>query len=147
MTDKTFKDYLKEDSVDMEKHNTLNDIFQALEQLNTEVDELDALDSDMDSTGVGDLNDQLTTFRKHISALYQVLDRAGRIVPMESVNEAVDQALIDQVVDQIMRDIQMGDQTAIEELLMSCPEDKLRGFLSEVEESQDLDYLKKLAGI
>ena len=66
---------------------------------------------------------------------------------MESVNEAVDQALIDQVVDQIMRDIQMGDQTAIEELLMSCPEDKLRGFLSEVEESQDLDYLKKLAGI
>ena len=115
MTDKTFRDYLKEDSVDMEKHNTLNDIFQALEQLNTEIDELDALDSDMDSTGVGDLNDQLTTFRKHISALYQVLDRAGRIVPMESVNEAVDQALIDQVVDQIMRDIEMGDQTAIEE--------------------------------
>jgi hypothetical protein len=136
MTDKTFKQYLtemhscgcddncscggnctpdcnchsgcvaivvKEDSVDMEKHNTLNDIFQALEQLKTEVDELDALDSDMDSTGVGDLNDQLTTFRKHISALYQVLDRAGRIVPMESVNE--------------------------------------------VEESKDLEHLKKLAGI
>ena len=150
MTDKTFKDYLKEDSVDMEKHNTLNDIFQALERLNTEVDELDALDSDMDSTGVGDLNDQLTTFRKHIGALYQVLDRASRIVPMESVNEAVDQALIDQVVDQIMRDIEMGDQTAIEELLMSCPEANLRSFLSDVEESkqsQDLDYLKKLAGI
>jgi|TARA_B100000123_G_scaffold236407_1_gene187688 hypothetical protein len=138
---------MNEDSVDMEKHNTLNDIFQALERLNTEVDELDALDSDMDSTGVGDLNDQLTTFRKHISALYQVLDRAGRIVPMESVNEAVDQALIDQVVDQIIRDIEMGDQTAIEELLMSCPEDKLRGFLSEVGESKDLEHLKKLAGI
>ena len=138
---------MNEDSVDMEKHNTLNDIFQALERLNTEVDELDALDSDMDSTGVGDLNDQLTTFRKHISALYQVLDRAGRIVPMESVNEAVDQALIDQVVDQIIRDIEMGDQTAIEELLMSCPEDKLRGFLAEVGESKDLEHLKKLAGI
>ena len=206
MTDKTFKDYLKEDSVDMEKHNTLNDIFQALEQLNTEVDELDALDSDMDSSGVGDLTDQLTTMRKHISALYQVLDRSGRIVPMESVkedahsddmeanlpkimkmkkelmdkgmksgdamdkacerygfdpddvseylqkknesvNEAVDQALIDQVVDQIMRDIEMGDQTAIEELLKSCPEENLRGFLSEVEESKDLEHLKKLAGI
>ena len=140
MTDKTFKDYLKEDSVDMEKHNTLNDIFQALERLNTEVDELDALDSDMDSTGVGDLNDQLTTFRKHISALYQVLDRAGRIVPMESVNEAVDQALIDQVVDQIMRDIEMGDQTAIEELLKSCPEENLRGFLSEVNEKMNKPY-------
>ena len=140
MTDKTFKDYLKEDSVDMEKHNTLNDIFQALERLNTEVDELDALDSDMDSTGVGDLNDQLTTFRKHISALYQVLDRAGRIVPMESVNEAVDQALIDQVVDQIIKDIEMGDQTAIEELLKSCPEDKLRGFLSEIQEKMNKPY-------
>lgn len=164
MTDKTFKDYLKEDSVDMEKHNTLNDIFQALETLNTEIDELDALDSDMDSTGAGDLNDQLTTFRKHIGALYQVLDRAGRIVPMDaqdragdeyrdakrisdSVNEEVDSELMDEVIIQIKRDCDMGDYTAIEELLMSCPEDKLRGFLSEVDESKDLDYLKKLAGI
>jgi len=55
------------------------------------------------------------------------------------ISEAVDQALIDQVVDQIMRDIEMGDQTAIEELLMSCPEDKLRGFLSEVEESKNVN--------
>ncbi len=147
MTDKTFKDYLKEDSVDMEKHNTLNDIFQALERLNTEVDELDALDSDMDSTGVGDLNDQLTTFRKHISALYQVLDRAGRIVPMESVNEAVDQELMDQVIVQIKRDCDMGDYTAIEELLMSCPEENLRGFLSDIEESAELNELKKLSGL
>ena len=155
---------LQEDSVDMEKHNTLNDIFQALERLNTEVDELDALDSDMDSTGVGDLTDQLTTMRKHIGALYQVLDRSGRIVPMDkqdragdeyrdakrisdSVNEAVDKELMDEVIVQIKRDCDMGDYTAIEELLMSCPEDKLRGFLSEVDESQDLDYLKKLAGI
>ena len=104
---------ISEDSVDMEKHNTLNDIFQALEQLNTEVDELDALDSDMDSTGAGDLHDQLTTFKKHIGALYQVLDRAGRIVPMDaldkadaiyrgkisdSVNEEVDSELMDEVI-------------------------------------------------
>ena len=78
---------LKEDSVDMEKHNSLNDIFQALERLNSEVDELDSLDSDMDSSGVGDLTDQLTTMRKHIGALYQVLDRSTRIVPMESTEE------------------------------------------------------------
>ena len=53
---KSLKEYMtNEDSVDMEKHNSLNDIFQALERLNTEIDELDALDSDMDSTGVGDL--------------------------------------------------------------------------------------------
>ena len=151
MTNKTFRDYLKEDSVDMEKHNTLNDIFQALERLNSEVDELDALDSDMDSTGVGDLNDQLTTFRKHIGALYQVLDRAGRIVPMEAVKEAVDSELMDKVIMQIKKDCDMGDYTAIEELLMSCPEANLRGFLSEVDESieqsQEIKYLKKLAGI
>jgi hypothetical protein len=125
---------LKEDSVDMEKHNTLNDIFMALEKLNDEVDELDSLDRDEDSSGVGDLTDQLTTMRKHIGALYQVLDRSGRIVPMESteeVKEAVNQALIDSVVDQIIKDLDMGDQTAIEELLMSVPEDNLRGFLSD----------------
>ena len=55
------------------------------------------------------------------------------------ISEAVDQALIDAVVDQIIRDIEIGDQTAIEELLMSCPEDKLRGFLSEVEESKNVN--------
>ena len=80
---------LKEDSVDMEKHNTLNDIFQALERLNTEVEELDALDRDMDSSGAGDLTDQLTTMRKHIEALYQVLDRAGRIVPIDAQDKEV----------------------------------------------------------
>ena len=41
----------------------------------------------------------------------------------------------------------MGDYTAIEELLVSCPEDKLRGFLSEVDESAELNELKKLAGL
>ena len=152
MTDKTFKDYLKEDSVDMEKHNTLNDIFMALEKLNDEVDELDSLDRDEDSSGVGDLTDQLTTMRKHIGALYQVLDRSGRIVPMESteeVKEAVNQALIDSVVDQIIKDLDMGDQTAIEELLMSVPENNLRGFLSDYggNPSESIDNLKKLAGI
>ena len=143
-----------EDSVDMEKHNSLNDIFQALERLNSEIDELDSLDRDDDSSGVGDLTDQLTTMRKHVGALYQVLDRSSRIVPMENteeVKEAVNQALIDQVVDQIIRDLDMGDQTAIEELLMSVPENNLRGFLSDYggnpSESKDLDNLKKLAGI
>jgi len=54
---------------------------------------------------------------------------------VEEVTEAVDQALIDSVVDQMIRDIEMGDQTAIEELLKSVPEDDLRAFQSEVEES------------
>jgi|TARA_B100000131_G_scaffold305915_1_gene332401 hypothetical protein len=49
----------------------------------------------------------------------------------QPVKEAVTQALIDQVVDQIIKDLDMGDQTAIEELLMSVPEHNLRGFLSD----------------
>ena len=150
---KSLKEYMtNEDSVDMEKHNSLNDIFQALERLNSEIDELDSLDRDDQSSGVGDLTDQLTTMRKHVGALYQVLDRSSRIVPMESteeVKEAVNQALIDQVVDQIIKDLDMGDQTAIEELLMSVPENNLRGFLSDYggNPSESIDNLKKLAGI
>ena len=150
---KSLKEYMtNEDSVDMEKHNSLNDIFQALERLNSEIDELDSLDRDDQSSGVGDLTDQLTTMRKHVGALYQVLDRSSRIVPMESteeVKEAVNQALIDQVVDQIIKDLDMGDQTAIEELLMSVPENNLRGFLSDYggNPSESIDNIKKLAGI
>ena len=159
---------VKEDSVDMEKHNKLNDMFLALEKLNDEYDELEQLDREDTSSGAGDLTDQLTTMSKLISGLFQVVDRSTRIVPIDaqdragdeyrdakrisdSVNEAVNQALIDQVVDQIIKDLDMGDQTAIEELLMSVPEDNLRGFLSDYggnpSESKDLDNLKKLAGI
>ena len=147
MTDKTFKDYLKEDGVDEEKHNALNNIAMTLSALETEIQELQELDEEMDSTGVGDLTDQLTTMRKLVNSFEDVIDRSTRIVPMESVKEAVDSELMDEVIIQIKRDCDMGDYTAIEELLKSCPEDNLRGFLSEVDESQDLDYLKKLAGI
>ena len=80
---------LQEDSVDMEKHNTLNDMYNTLEKLNSIYDELDSLDRDEDSSGVGDLTDQLTTMRKHIEGLYMVLDRSGRIVPMENTESEV----------------------------------------------------------
>ena len=67
------------------------------------------------------------------------------------VKEAVNQALIDQVVDQIIKDLDMGDQTAIEELLMSVPEDNLRGFLSDYggnpSESEEVKDIKRLAGL
>tara|TARA_Y100001937_G_scaffold127524_1_gene200042 strand:- start:7863 stop:8318 length:456 start_codon:yes stop_codon:yes gene_type:complete len=150
---KSLKEYMtNEDSVDMEKHNSLNDIFQALERLNSEIDELDSLDRDDQSSGVGDLTDQLTTMRKHVGALYQVLDRSSRIVPMEStqeVKEAVSQELMDQVIMQIKQDCDMGDYTAIEELLQDVQEHNLRGFLSDYggNPSESIDNLKKLAGI
>ena len=55
----------------------------------------------------------------------------------ESIEEAHDSKLMDQVIMQIKRDCDMGDYTAIEELLMSCPEDALKSFLSEVESVQE----------
>ena len=70
--------------MDQEKHNKLNDIFQALERLRDEYEELEQMDSDMGSSGVGDLDDQLTTMRKHMEGLYKVLDRATKIVPMNN---------------------------------------------------------------
>lgn len=79
--------YLGEDATDQEKHVKLNDIYQALERLTNEVDELDVLDRDENSSGVGDLTDQLTTFRKMLGGLYQVLDRASKVVPMEQTED------------------------------------------------------------
>ena len=98
------------------------------------------------------IRDRLTTMRKHVGALYQVLDRSSRIVPMESteeVKEAVSQELMDQVIMQIKLDCDMGDYTAIEELLQDVPEHNLRGFLSDYggNPSESIDNLKKLAGI
>ena len=48
------------------------------------------------------------------------------------VKEAKTQELMDEVIVQIKRDCDMGDYTAIEELLQSCPEANLRGFLSDI---------------
>tara|TARA_B100000963_G_scaffold124129_1_gene108317 strand:+ start:34613 stop:35233 length:621 start_codon:yes stop_codon:yes gene_type:complete len=143
---KSLKEYMtNEDSVDSMKHDKINDMFLALERLNDEYDELEQMDREETASGVGDLTDQLTTMGKLISGLYAVLDRSSKIVPMESteeVKEAVDQALIDQVVDEIRRDIEFGDVTAIEELLMSVPEPNLRGFLSEVGESVNEEVIR-----
>jgi hypothetical protein len=39
--------------------------------------------------------------------------------------------LIDLVIDQMMEDIQNGDFTAIQELLLAVPDNTLKSFLSE----------------
>ena len=80
---KPVSESIQEDLTDSEKHDKLNDIFQALERLNSEVEELHSLDADLDSSGAGDLTDQITTMSKYIQGLYQVLDRSSAIVPME----------------------------------------------------------------
>ena len=75
---------VNEDSVDSMKQAKLNDMFLALEKLNDEYDELEQMDREQTSSGVGDLTDQLVTMGKLISGLYAVLDRSGKIVPQES---------------------------------------------------------------
>lgn len=75
----------------------------------------------------------------------------------EEVKEAKTQELMDEVIIQIKRDCDMGDYTAIEELLMSCPEANLRGFLSDIgspessgrmnDYSEEVKDIKRLAGI
>ena len=89
-------------------------------------------------------NTKFNDIQDAMSNLYDALEdghydafsgRSGASMHSEAkekpVKEAVNQALIDQVVDQIIKDLDMGDQTAIEELLMSVPEHNLRGFLSD----------------
>ena len=83
MTGKTFKDYLKEDGVDQDKHDALNNIEMTLGALEKEVLELHRLDGDRDSSGVGDLTDQLTTMRKLVSGFKEVIGRSTNIVPMD----------------------------------------------------------------
>ena len=67
------------------------------------------------------------------------------------VKEAVSQELMDQVIMQIKQDCDMGDYTAIEELIKDIPEHNLRGFLSDYggnpSESEEVKDLKKLAGL
>ena len=49
-------------------------------------------------------------------------------------NDFVDrQDLIDQVLEQIVKDVNIGDVTAIEELIKFVPDNRLIAFLSEVE--------------
>ena len=45
----------------------------------------------------------------------------------------MNQKLIDRVLEQIISDVQIGDVTAIEELLTFCPEENLLHYLPEEE--------------
>jgi len=119
-----------EDMMDQEKHNKLNDIFQALERLRDEYEELEQMDSDMGSSGVGDLNDQLTTMRKHMEGLYKVLDRATKIVPMNN-REGLEGETMEAKPDYIDID---GDGDK-EEPMKKAVKDKEKKSDDEVEES------------
>ena len=54
--------------------------------------------------------------------------------------------LRDRVLEQIVKDVQAGDLTAIEELLVYCDEDAMRQYLPE-EENLDIDLDGGLSAI
>ena len=162
---KPVNESVQEDKTDSMKRDKLNDMFQALERLNGEFDELATMDMNYDSTGAGDLTDQLTTMRKHIEALYQVLDRSSAIVPMEGeVNEyrmsygdadklgrenasKIDNILRRTVADsgKDIRDVEMGD---LEELRWKIAKELgLVEAKNEKAKNEDINRLKKLSGL
>jgi len=42
------------------------------------------------------------------------------------------QEILDKVLEQVKREVELGDMTALEELLRTIPKDLLQGYLSEV---------------
>lgn len=68
-------------------------------------------------------------------------------IPQESIEEVKesievnehDTSLLMKVVDQMKQDAEMGDYTAIEELLKDIPAETLQGFLSDVDEAVEED--------
>ena len=80
------EDKINEDSIDQDKHDQLNNIYMTLEALKAEVSELYDLDGIEDSTGRGDLHDQIATMDKLIEQFHQVIDRANNVVPQEVKN-------------------------------------------------------------
>lgn len=75
------KESVNEDETDDEKASTIYTLRMSLENLKDEIDELADLDAKMDSSGRGDLQDQLTTMDKLVSNFEAVLDRAKSVVP------------------------------------------------------------------
>lgn len=65
-----------------------------------------------------------------IKDLQSKLDNIAGTVTEEEGNS---KALLMKVVDQMTKDAQVGDYTAIDELLKNIPEDVLLGFISEVD--------------
>ena len=92
-----------------------------------------------------------------VMEIRKALMKAGKNLSKHIRKEAKTQELMDEVIIQIKRDCDMGDYTAIEELLMSCPEANLRGFLSDIgspessgimnDYSEEVKDIKRLAGI
>ena len=63
------------------KLQTLAELENLVEAANAKVKVLAALDADLTTTGVGDLNDQLETLVAQLNGLARAVDRAKQVVP------------------------------------------------------------------
>ena len=63
------------------KLQTLAELENLVEAANAKVNVLAALDADLTTTGVGDLNDQLATLVAQLNGLAGAVDRAKQVVP------------------------------------------------------------------
>ena len=199
MTDKTFKDYLKEDQIDDKKMDQLEELEKSAYRLMAQIGELEDLDRAEGASGAYDLTDQIVTMDKHMQGMIEVIRRAFKIVPTnepvtgESVNEAekrwkqtsmspqeaiakygkenvkVKKGALrngDDMVEVFVESMneaggyytqpvydmieQHGIEKVMHELLTALDGDVIQDALSRMNtenESKDLDYLKKLAGI
>ena len=70
---------------------------------------------------------------------FQNYDNDYSNMKTEDAHDGHDLELLKKVATQIMQDVKMGDYTAIDELLKHIPEEKLKGFLSQTEEVEQVD--------
>ena len=66
---------------DQMKLQILIDLSNLNDEVRSKINVLEALDSDLGSSGCGDLNDQLTTMLKSTNALNASVHRAHLVVP------------------------------------------------------------------
>ena len=72
---------IQEDETDETKIKVLQNMRETSYRLKQQIQMLSLLDREMDSSGAGDLQDQLTTMDQAYDALEAVINRAMKIVP------------------------------------------------------------------
>lgn len=157
------KESVNEDETDDEKASTIYTLRMSLENLKDEIDQLADLDAKMDSSGRGDLQDQLTTMDKLVSNFEAVLDRAKGVVPSDLEPEALtmgEEAVDEGKMSDIHQDAQENDRDDFIKMHSSTlggadkageAWDEIQAQMDEVYnvnmETNELDEIRRLAGM
>ena len=157
------KESVNEDETDDEKASTIYTLRMSLENLKDEIDQLADLDAKMDSSGRGDLQDQLTTMDKLVSNFEAVLDRAKNVVPSDLEPEALtmgEEAVDEGKMSDIHQDAQENDRDDFIKMHSGTlggadkagqAWDEVQAQMNEVYnvnmETNELDEIRRLAGM